>query len=207
MSAVSLGRLVGPFELRRLDERCAVLVGRLPRALVPGAECFEEIWGLHPLTQDEATVSGRRVRLPRWQQNYERSYRYSGQVYASAPLPKVLAPIYEWSRAVVDERLNGMLANWYDGVRGHYIGKHRDSIRNLIPGSPIVTISLGEARSFRLRPWRGAGFIDLEATEGSVIIIPFDTNAAWTHEVPCRRRERGRRVSLTLRAFAEAPRS
>ena len=54
----------------------------------------------------------------------------------------------------VDDRLNGLLLNWYDGRLGHYIGKHRDSRVNMIHGAPIVTISLGEERSFRLAPWR-----------------------------------------------------
>ena len=39
------------------------------------------------------------------------------------------------------------------GIRlDHYIGAHRDSTASMIEGVPIVTVSLGEERAFRLRP-------------------------------------------------------
>ena len=63
-----------------------------------------------------------------------------------------LLPVLEWSRSEIHDGLNGVLLNWYDGTLGHYIGKHRDSTTNMVSGTPIVTVSLGEARVFRLRP-------------------------------------------------------
>lgn len=101
----------------------------------------------------------------------------------------------------VDERLNGMLLNWYDGSLGHYIGKHRDSTKKLVHGVPIVTISFGEQRTFRLRPWKKKGTRDFAARCGSVFVMPFETNLAWTHEVPRSAKCQSRRISVTLRAF------
>ncbi|MGD1908365.1 MAG: hypothetical protein ACFB0C_20575 [Leptolyngbyaceae cyanobacterium] len=49
---------------------------------------------------------------------------------------------------------------WDDGNLGHHIGKHRDSIQNLRPDSPIVTVSLEQSRVLRLRPWKGKGYQD-----------------------------------------------
>jgi alkylated DNA repair dioxygenase AlkB len=94
-----------------------------------------------------------------------------------------------------------MLALWYDGSLGHYIGKHRDSTIDLIKGAPIVTISLGESRTFRMRPHKGIGFQDFVVDNGSVCVIPYATNEKWTHEVPPSRRLQGKRISLTMRAF------
>ena len=54
----------------------------------------------------------------------------------------------------------------------------------MIEGVPIVTMSLGEERVFRLRPWKGAGFIDFPVRNGTVIVMPYVTNKHWTHEVP-----------------------
>jgi alkylated DNA repair dioxygenase AlkB len=102
---------------------------------------------------------------------------------------------------LVDARLNGILLNWYDGKFGHYIGKHRDSTDDMVDGAPIVTVSLGEERKFRLRPWKQAGFIDFDAVPGSVFIMPYTTNLTWTHEVPHSAKYRGRRISITLRTF------
>ncbi len=72
----------------------------------------------------------------------------------------------------------------------------------LIEGSVIVTISLGAPRTFRLKPYRAKGTIDLPVVHGSVVVIPWETNQRWTHEVPHFARDAGRRISLTARAFA-----
>jgi alkylated DNA repair dioxygenase AlkB len=97
--------------------------------------------------------------------------------------------------------VKGVVVNWYDGKLGHYIGKHRDSIVNMIPGAPIVSVSFGEERVFRLRPWKGTGYRDFPAKNGSVLVIPFATNRHWTHEVPHSTKSQGRRISVTMRAF------
>lgn len=76
----------------------------------------------------------------------------------------------------------------------------------MIEGTPIVTISLGAERVFRLRPWRREGAVlDFAAVNGAVFIMPYETNLAWTHEVPHNARSTSRRISVTLRAFHEAP--
>jgi alkylated DNA repair dioxygenase AlkB len=131
------------------------------------------------------------VKTPRWQQAYGEDYYYSGHVNKALPIPPVMTPLLHWARAQIDPRLNGILLNWYDGKLSHYIGRHRDSTVKLYPGGPIVTISLGEERIFRLRPWRSqhtAQEVDFTALDGTVFVMPFQTNAAWTHEVPAFRK-------------------
>jgi alkylated DNA repair dioxygenase AlkB len=180
---------------------CHVLVGDLPSTLIPDEAGFEALWALHPADFHEIVMHGRKVRTPRWQQAYGADYHYTGSTNRALPLTDAMTPWLAWAREAFEPRLNGLLFNWYDGTEGHYIGKHRDSDVNRIEGTPIVTISFGEERAFRLRPWRGQGFLDVPAKDGSVIVIPWDTNRAYTHEVPAPRSARGRRISLTLRAF------
>jgi len=192
------------FERVELGEGHALFVGRLPSELGFSGARFEELWSLHPERFHELTFFGKRVAAPRWSQAYGRDYRYSGGVHAAVPVPARLAPLLEWGRSAIDTRLDGVLVNWYDRELGHYIGKHRDSTLGLVRGAPIVTISCGDRRVFRLRPWRGSGRIDLEAEDGAVFVMPFDTNRAWMHEIRGERRAPGRRVSVTLRAFLPA---
>ena len=71
-------------------------------------------------------------------------------------------------------------------------------------GAPIVTLSLGEERVFRLRPWKGKGFRDFPTTNRTALVLPYATNRAWTHEVPHAARFTGRRISVTFRAFEQA---
>ena len=112
-----------------------------------------------------------------------------------------IKPLLDWARTSIEPRLNGILINWYDGAKGHYIGPHRDSPEGLIDGAPIVTISLGEERIFRLRPHGGKDKIDIPVVHGTVIVIPYKTNRRWTHEVPKSTKHAGKRISVTLRTF------
>lgn len=189
-----------------LDAEHVVEVGMMPAALVPDAAGFAALWDLHPGDFHEILMHGRKVKTPRWQQAFGADYRYTGNVNRALPVPDALAPLHDWIREHIDPRLNGLLLNWYDAERAHYIGKHRDSTINMIVGAPIVTVSFGAERTFRLRPWKGSGLRDFDARDGTVFVIPYETNLAWTHEVPHSGKSQGRRISITLRAFeAETP--
>ncbi len=190
------------FKCHRLGE-CEFWIGQVPEPLLSRLD-FEAIWQLHPTEFHVIKMRGRLVKTPRWQQAYGVDYHYSGQVNRGAPIPALLHPFLNWSRENIDGRLNGLLLNWYDGRLNHYIGRHRDSVENMVPGAPIVTMSFGEERVFRLRPWpaklKGKP-IDFPARNGTVFIMPGETNRCYTHEVPASRRLTGRRISITLRAF------
>jgi len=191
------------FERVELDARHSIYTGRLPDHLTMDAARFEAVWAVHPAERHEIRVHYRLVKTPRWQQAYGRDYVFSGTQSSALPIPDAFADWLEWSRASIDPRLNGLLLNWYDGKLGHYISAHRDSRRKLVPGSPIVTMSFGEQRSFRFRPYRGKGFRDFAFEHGRVFVVPYETNLAWTHEVPHFAGLRGRRISVTVRAFED----
>ena len=193
------------FESRSLDgDGSYLLVARLPDELIPDKEGFETLWQLHPPEFYELQMYGRGVKTPRWQQAFGMDYRYTGRINHALPTPPFLEPFLEWSRANIDSSLNGLLLNWYDGTLGHYIGRHRDSTSDMIPGSPIVTISLGEERTFRLRKWPnkpGVAPVDIRVISGTVLVMPWETNQRFTHEVPRSVHQKGRRISITLRGF------
>lgn len=122
------------------------------------------------------------------------------------PIPDLFAPWLRWARTAIEPRLNGLVVNWYDGQLGHYIGRHRDSTTKMLVGAPIVMLSFGEQRTLRLRPWKGAGnFADFRVADGAVVVLPYETNLAWTHEISKSKKCLGRRISITLRAFEPAP--
>jgi alkylated DNA repair dioxygenase AlkB len=198
-------RTLGPERLveHRIAGRFSIFTTRLPEGLQHAGQArFAELWALHPehfhaITQP---FTGKTIPLPRWQQAYGRDYRYTGSVNRALPVPVLLEPYLAWVRRHVDTRLNGLLLNWYDATVRHYIGPHRDSTAGLIEGAPIVTISLGAMRLFRLRP-KGGAFVDFPAVDGSVFILPWATNLGVKHAVPHRAADTGRRISITIRAF------
>jgi alkylated DNA repair dioxygenase AlkB len=192
------------FESHDLGDGHTFFTGCLPAALAFGASHFDRVWEMHPADYHEIWMHGRLIRTPRWQQAYGMDYHYTGQVNRALPSPPALEPLRAWARETIDGRLNGVLVNWYDGSLGHYIGRHRDSRANMVAGGPIVTVSFGEERVFRLRPWpqaRKEQRIDFQACNGRVFVMPFETNLAWTHEVPSSSKWKGRRISVTLRVF------
>ena len=165
--------------------------GRLPDALRFDEPTFEQLWALHPPHYHRIRMGGRWVDTPRWQQAYGADYRYTGHVNRALPVPDLLAPLRAHAQTTIDDRLNGLLLNWYQADLGHYIGRHRDKPNDLIAGAPIVTMSFGAPRTFRMRPHKGAGKHDFVLEEGAVVILPFDTNQAWTHEIPLFAKDRG----------------
>lgn len=167
------------------------------------AEGFVRLWSLLPEEYQEITMHGRLVKLPRWQRAYGRDYRFSGRLSESLPVPPPLEPLLAWAKASFHGRLNGLLLNWYDGTLGHYIGPHNDSIKRMVVGAPIVTVSLGQTRVFRLTLPGSKTRRDFPATDGTVFVMPYDTNLAWKHEVPKSAKAKGRRISVTVRAFQD----
>jgi alkylated DNA repair dioxygenase AlkB len=194
------------FECHECAKGYPFWVGRLPAGLLFTTMQFDKLWHMHPQEYYKIKIHGRLVKTPRWQQAYGMDYRYTGRVHVALPIHPLLKSLLNWARSTIDVRLNGMLLNWYDGILGHYIGRHRDSTKNMIHGAPIVTISFGEERIFRIRPWRaehtGEKF-DHQAANGSVFVMPYETNLAFTHEVPASSKRKGRRISVTLRGFEE----
>lgn len=188
------------FTTHPLGDGLAFHQGTLPAELTWGETAFAEAWALHPVERPRIVMVGKPVAIPRWQQAFGHDYRFSNQTSEAAPVPPLLEPLRAWCRTAIDPRLNGLLLNWYDGP-GHYIGAHHDSTVGLVPGTPIVTISFGESRTFRLI--RGRQKCDFLAPHGTVFVLPADTNAAWKHLVPKSKRYSGRRISVTLRAFVE----
>ena len=191
------------FERHDLDVRHALFAGRLPERLAFDADRFEALWALHPEDFHVIHMPGGPVKTPRWQQAFGRDYRYTGRVNSALPVPPLLGPILAWARAAVHGRLNSLLLNWYDGELGHYIGPHHDCTRDMIPDAPIITVSLGEERVFRLTQPETKERRDFPATDGTVFVMPYDTNLAWKHQVPRSAKSRGRRISVTLRAFED----
>lgn len=191
------------FESCRLDEQNSIFIGKLPVHLMLKPMDFRQLWEIHPAECHLIKIHGRLVHTPRWQQAFGREYHYTGRVNSALPVPLILDPLLVWASGAIDASLNGILVNWYEGQKGHYIGAHRDSTVMMIEGAPIVTISFGEERVFRLRPWKGAGFIDFPVHNGTVIVMPYVTNKHWTHEVPHSRNRTGRRISVTLRGFED----
>lgn len=185
----------------KLDENNEIFIGELPKEFAYTEDSFKELWDLHPEEYHIVKMLGKDVKTPRWQQAYGANYNYTGSKNNALTIAEELQGFHDWSKQNIHEKLNGLLLNWYDGNKKHYIGAHRDDTRDLIDNTPIVTISLGQERIFRMRPFGQKGFKDFLMPHGRVIVVPWKTNLNWTHEVPSFAKYQGKRISITLRCF------
>ncbi|KST66368.1 hypothetical protein BC008_26225 [Mastigocoleus testarum BC008] len=185
-----------------LDTDCQITTGTIPADLIPDSTRFKELWSLHPDEYSEIVIHGKHVKVPRWNRAYEKDYPFSNQIAIAHDVPESLKSYLEWVQQEIDPRINGLFVNWHDGSLSHYHGKHRDSTKGLIPQTPIITISLGEERVFRMRPYPKGNLIkDFVLRNGDFIIIPWRTNQHWTHEIPKFAKYKNHRISVTMRAF------
>jgi alkylated DNA repair dioxygenase AlkB len=190
----------------QLDADCWIDQGRVPAALVPApGEAFDALWRLHPDERGSVRMFDRLIATPRWHQSYIRSYRFSGVDHVGLPLPPVLEPLLAWARDATGTAFNQVLVNWYaDGA--HYIGPHSDDERDIVRGSPIMSISFGQTRGFRVRRKDDSSVaLDLDMPDGSYLIMGGQAQRHFTHEVPKVSGERGaamgRRINVTMRSF------
>jgi alkylated DNA repair dioxygenase AlkB len=105
----------------------------------------------------------------------------------------------EWANTLGLGEFSQLLVNWYkDG--SHCIGTHADSEADLKPGSPILTISLGATRTFRLRR-DGKILMDIPVSDGHVLVMCGEFQRELKHEIPRALRVKQPRISITLRQF------
>jgi len=152
-------------------------------------------------TRPKVRLFGREIDSPRlaaWYGDPGARYTYSG--LANEPMPWI-EPLPEARRLA--ERLagasfNGVLLNFYrDG--GDSMGWHSDDEPELDPRAPVVSLSLGAARRFRLRHRRLAERrLELELAPGSLLIMHPPLQREWRHAVP-RQAGAGVRINLTFR--------
>ncbi|WP_216919699.1 alpha-ketoglutarate-dependent dioxygenase AlkB [Synechococcus sp. CCAP 1479/9] len=145
-----------------------------------------------PRKQEQITLFGRRHSIPRltcWMGDPSCHYTYSGVRNAIEAWSAPVLAIRSLGEAVAGCRFNSLLLNRYRN--GHdKLDWHADDEPELDPGQPIASLSLGAARSFRLRPRD-------PATNPSAP----PTQRHWLHQVPRRLRVRQERLNLTFRVI------
>ena len=215
--------IVTPFTRLELDSECWIDQGMLPDYLVDTD--FDELWDLHPEEYGQVMMWGKLLNTPRWQKSYGRNYIFSGMDHEADELPDAVAPFLDWANSLSPERMhpgpermhpgpermhgfNQTLLNWYQNGH-HYIGYHSDDERQLIPNSPIISLSLGAERKFRIRQKGSSGpgpiVKDILMPYGTVFIMGGKMQKRYTHEVVKIQGEKGKnvgkRVNITFRQF------
>lgn len=183
---------------------------------MPGHGLFDEIWDEKPPCRSTIKMMGKNILTPRFQQTYGRDYFFAGVNNICKPLTPFpgdyLNRLIVWANHHMKENklypnddckdliLNGIVVNWYD--QGHYIGKHSDNEKQLVPNMPIYSFSYGFSRDFDLVPIGKPKCFKtrVHLIHNSLLIMGGTCQSTHTHELPIRKYS-GRRVNITIRCF------
>uniref|UniRef100_A0A670ZRV0 DNA oxidative demethylase ALKBH2 n=1 Tax=Pseudonaja textilis TaxID=8673 RepID=A0A670ZRV0_PSETE len=164
-------------------------------------ECSSSLHLLH--------IFGKWHDIPRKQVTYGDAgltYTYSGVTFSPKPWTPVLNRIRDRVQLVTGHTFNFVLINRYKDGHDH-IGEHRDDERELVPRSPIASVSFGARREFVFRHGASRGRkasqriapVKLQLDHGSLLMMNFPTNRYWYHSLPSRKKVLAPRINLTFR--------
>lgn len=180
----------------------------LPDDLKPNPTKFRKLWELHPIEKGKIKLYGKEMESPRWFQTFMKNYTFSKMSHPATELPELFRPYLDYANALCDhvyecDPMNGVLVNWYqDGSQ--YIAAHSDTLTDMVPGLPIICVSLGQERIFRIRTKSDKKkVLDLTTRNGSAIVMSYDMQKEYTHEITKQsaNKIKGERISITFRRF------
>jgi hypothetical protein len=150
-------------------------VAKLPHSRILDEQEFGTAWELRPGYFHTIKMHGKLVTTPRWQQAYGKDYEYTGRVNTALPVetltmpvPKIRA-IVSWCRDRIDQRLNGLLLNWYDGTSAITLGS-TETARRIWPKV---------LQSSRFRLAKGVPFVCVLGG------LPANTSTSTLRTAPC----------------------
>jgi alkylated DNA repair dioxygenase AlkB len=189
-----------------LSPESRLFVGTIPAKIRPD---FEQLWSQKPSHFDTIKIFGKSVDSPRWVETYMKSYKYSGTMHEGKPLPQELEPLLVWANEnfadPLDAKFNQALVNFY-GDGNHYMGRHSDDEKEIIPRSAIFSASFGQERIFRIRERKSKKIVqDFVMKNGTYLVMAGNMQKEFSHEVPkvggIKGKSMGRRINVTFRMF------
>lgn len=164
-------------------------VDHAPRWLEGADGLFEDLLRVAPWQSRVVHMYDRKVAEPRL------TARWSLDEDA-APLP-ILAEMAEALGQRYQVRFTSVGCNLYrDGSDS--VAWHGDRIARDLPEATIAIVSLGHARSFRLRPKGGGASLQYKLGGGDLLVMGGSCQRTWDHAVP-KVRSAAPRISVTFR--------
>ena len=176
---------------------------------------FDQLKSLMPTTTHQVMMFGKLVDLPRMQLCYGQSYNYSGTTsHAIEEIPELIQRAmnavnkhYMKSTKTSQPIYSMCLVNYYRNGND-YIGPHSDDEKQLVPGTPIYSISLGVTRQFKLKAKdfliKQGKFVDeliIKPEMSDLLIMGGTCQMTHVHSILKEKSINDMRINLTFRAF------
>lgn len=189
--------------------------GTLPKELMDKISSFDTLWNLHPEEKGKIMTPKGIVITPRWVQSYGNDYKFTGLNHkAKKHMPPSIQILLDWVNTLPyakEHLFNQVLINWYANGH-HYIGAHSDNEKQFHDNAPIVSISLGASRNFRIRKIKKKGIKgsspvikNILVSNKSLLIMGGKMQKEFTHEIVKiggkKGDKTGSRINITFRQF------
>ena len=175
------------------------------KSSIPIPHNINDLLDLKPAHKDTIKMYGKEIELPRYQQSYGIDYKFSGKNHKAIDPPPELQYYWNYAKGLSQfdgHKFNQMFVNWYlDGSM--YIGPHKDNEKQLIPNSPILSVSIGGSRTFRIRDNKNKIVKDIVLNNGDIIVMGGHFQKDYKHEIIKTKKLVNPRINITFRQFHE----
>lgn len=166
------------------------------------AELLAELKALKTWQQEELSMYGRKVKVPRLVSCHGdtgTAYRYSGLLHQPEPWPPISQSLRDDLNALTGVGFNSVLLNHYRSG-DDYMGWHSDAERSLGPEPVIASLSLGCSRLFRFRSRSDKRLVrEMTLEPGSLLVMSAEVQLGWQHMLPKMRSLKQERINMTFR--------
>eukprot|EP01091_Cochliopodium_minus_P009959 TRINITY_DN256_c0_g1_i1.p1 TRINITY_DN256_c0_g1~~TRINITY_DN256_c0_g1_i1.p1 ORF type:complete len:252 (-),score=56.33 TRINITY_DN256_c0_g1_i1:58-813(-) len=126
------------------------------------------------------------------------SYRYSGIKKIAPGWNETLHELKKKAEEFCGEKFNFALVNLYRNGED-YIGPHSDDTRDLVPGSSVVSVTLGAERDFVVKRKTDKKTFIFPLPHGSMLVMKDGAQKTYKHSVPKRKKITNKRINITFR--------
>lgn len=153
--------------------------------------------------QESMNMYGKQVLFPRltaWYGDNDKAYSFSGIKLDPKIWSKELIEIKEKIETISEVKFNSVLLNRYRSGNDS-ISWHTDAEKELGQNPIIASISFGAKRNFQLRHKETKEKLDIELTNGSLLVMKGELQHFWQHQIPKTKKEITERINLTFRVI------
>lgn len=153
--------------------------------------------------QESMNMYGKQINFPRltsWYGENDKPYSFSGIKLNPNPWSNELTAIKQKIEPVSNTVFNSVLLNLYrDGKDS--ISWHTDAEKELGKNPIIASVNFGATRKFQLRHIETKEKLEIDLSNGSLLIMQGELQHFWQHQVPKTNSLISERINLTFRVI------
>jgi len=153
--------------------------------------------------QESMNMYGKKVNFPRltaWYGENDKAYSFSGITLKPLQWTSELMLIKNKIEEIAKVKFNSVLLNLYrDG--NDSISWHTDAEPELGTNPTIASVNFGATRTFQLKHIKSKKNLDIQLSDGSLLVMQGQLQHFWQHQVPKTKMKIGERINLTFRVI------